>query len=383
MAADANLAAMSLSFRLASFYFVFFLYAGALVAYFPAYLASRGLSPAEIAWILALPQLARIFAPALWGTLADWTGAERGIVAFACAANVVCFALVPRFEGFGALAWLIGVAAVLSAGALPLVEAITLGALASTPGRYGPIRLWGSVGFIVVVLAGGMWLDWQGVGTLALAIALFAAASLGVSLWLPPTHKQAQRTSFALEWTKPMQALLGAGFCMALAHGALYAFFTLHLQRERYSGTLIGALWTLGVLAEMVVFLLLPALFRRFALSTILLASLGCAVLRFLAIAWLAGHLWILVLAQLLHAATFGAFHAASVAGVHRVFPPQSRSRGQALYSGVAYGAGGAVGALLAGWAWESAGPGLAFSLSAIAAGAGAFLAYSLKRAGL
>jgi PPP family 3-phenylpropionic acid transporter len=169
---------------------------------------------------------------------------------------------------------------------------------------------------------------------------------------------------------------------MSVAHGALYAFFTLHLQRQGYSGTAIGALWTLGVLAEIGVFVALPALFRRYALSSILLASFGCAVVRFLAIAWLAGQLWILVLAQLLHAGTFGAFHAASVAAVHRVFPAQAHGRGQTLFSGVAYGAGGAAGALLAGWAWEAAGPGLAFSLSALAAAAGAFLAYATKRAG-
>ena len=374
---------MPLAFRLASFYFVFFLYAGVLVAYFPAYLAWRGLSAGEIAWILALPQIARVFAPALWGTLADLTGAQRAIVLFACAVNAASFAMVPFFDGFGALALLIGIAAVLSAGALPLVEAITLGALAQTPGRYGPIRLWGSLGFIAVVLAGGLWLDWQGISTVAVAIAAFAAASLGVSLWLPSSGAQAPRQpSFALQWTLAMRAVLGAGFCMSLAHGALYAFFTLHLQRQGYSGTAIGALWTLGVVAEIGVFIALPALFRRYALSSILLASFGCAVLRFLAIAWLAGQVWILVLAQLLHAATFGAFHAASVAAVHRVFPAHAHGRGQTLFSGVAYGAGGAAGALLAGWAWEAAGPGLAFSLSALAGAAGAFLAYAMKRAG-
>ena len=374
---------MPLAFRLASFYFVFFLYAGVLVAYFPAYLAWRGLSPGEIAWILALPQVARVFAPALWGTLADLTGAQRGIVAFACAVNAASFALVPLVEGFGPLAWLIGIAAVLSAGALPLVEAITLGALAPTPGRYGPVRLWGSLGFIAVVLAGGWWLDRRGVATVAAAMAVFAAASLAVSLWLPRATAHAlQQQSFALQWSAPMRAVLGAGFCMSLAHGALYAFFTLHLQREGYSGTAIGALWTLGVVAEIGVFLALPLLFRRVALSSILLASFGCAVLRFLAIAWLAGELWILVLAQLLHAATFGAFHAASVATVHRVFPSHAHALGQTLFSGVAYGAGGAAGALLAGWAWEAAGPGLAFSLCALAAAAGAFLASTLKRTG-
>jgi PPP family 3-phenylpropionic acid transporter len=87
--------------------------------------------------------------------------------------------------------------------------------------------------------------------------------------------------------------------------------------------------------------------------------------------------------AQLLHAATFGLFHAASVAAVQRVFPEGAQGRGQTLFSSVAYGAGGATGMLLAGWGWEAAGPGLAFSLAALAGLAGAYFAYAVRRAGL
>ena len=157
----------------------------------------------------------------------------------------------------------------------------------------------------------------------------------------------------------------------------------MHLQREGYSGSAIGLFWTLGVLAEILVFLYLPAIFRRFALSAILVASFACAVLRFLAIGWLAAVPAVLLGAQLLHAATFGAFHAASVATVRRLFPPEAQGRGQTLFSSACYGAGGAVGALLAGWAWEAAGPALAFSLSSAIALTGLLLAHSLKRAGL
>jgi PPP family 3-phenylpropionic acid transporter len=158
---------------------------------------------------------------------------------------------------------------------------------------------------------------------------------------------------------------------MSAAHGTLYTFFTLYLERAGHSGMVIGGLWTLGVLAEIVVFLYLPALFRRHSLSAILLASFALAIARFIAIGWLPPSLWILVPAQLLHAATFGAFHAASVAAVHR------------LFSSLSYGAGGAAGALIAGWAWEASGPALAFSASAAAAAVGACFAYRLRRLGL
>ncbi|HEV8107168.1 MAG TPA: MFS transporter, partial [Burkholderiales bacterium] len=150
-----------------------------------------------------------------------------------------------------------------------------------------------------------------------------------------------------------------------------------------YRVATIGVLWSLSVVAEIVVFVFLPQLFRRFALSSILFGSFACAVVRFLILGWLADALWLVVIAQLLHAATFGAFHAAAVAAVHRVFPQAAHARGQTLFSSVTYGAGGAVGALAAGWVWQLGGPGLAFSLSALFGLAGLHFARGLRRAGV
>jgi MFS transporter, PPP family, 3-phenylpropionic acid transporter len=374
---------MRLPLRLSAFYFAHFFHGGGFVAYFPLYLAWRGFGALEIAWILALPQIARIFAPAAWGWIADQREARRGVVVFSCAAAAGGFLALPFVESFAGVAAVIGAASLLSAGALPLVEAITLGALAGQPGRYGPIRLWGSVGFIGAVLGGGAWLEVQPVRLLPWALLLFTIMALGAALSLPPQRVQAHSRGARLRFTPAVRALLGAGFCMALAHGTLYAFLTLHLERAGHSNSMIGVLWTLGVLAEIVVFLYLPALFRRYSLSGILFASFACAVIRFLALAWFPGELWLVLVAQLLHAATFGAFHAASVAAVHRVFPEAAQARGQTLFSSLSYGAGGAAGVLGAGWLWEAAGPGFAFTLSALAGLAGLLLAHDLKRRGL
>lgn len=379
---------MALSFsvpmRLAAFYFAYFAFAAAMVAYFPLYLAGRGLGAGEIAFVLALPQMARMFAPAAWGWLADRFAAQRAIVAFSCAVMTVGFLLLPAAAGTAGIALLIGLMSLLSAGALPLVEAIALASLAGNAGRYGPIRLWGSVGFILVVLAGGAWLDFRPVETLPAALAAFALISLVAAAGLPSAGVRAKaEPGDSVPGNPAVRALLAAGFCMAAAHGVLYAFLTLHLQRTGYSTTAIGVLWALGVLAEIVVFLFLPALFRRYSLATILMASLGCAVVRFLAIGWLAAEVWVLVIAQLLHAATFGSFHAASVAAVQRIFPASAQGLGQTLFSSLSYGAGGAAGALLAGWAWGAAGPGFAFSLGALGALAGAYFAVQLRRVGL
>ncbi len=373
---------LSLAPRLASFYFAWFAYAGIGLAFLPVYFAARGLSAGEIAFLVALPHVARTFAPAAWGWLADASGRRRAIVVFSCAASAIGFALMPWIGSVAALAVLVGAMSVLSASAVPLVEAITFASLAGQAGRYGPIRLWGSVGFILATLGGGVWLDYRPAQSLPHLLVVLALAALVIALALPssvgPRARAAPAASALL--ADGAVELLAAGFCMAAAHGTLYTFFTLYLERAGHSGLVIGMLWTIGVLAEILVFLFLPALFRRFTLSSILLASLACAIARFIAIGWLPPSLWMLIPAQLLHAATFGAFHAASVAAVHRVFPESAQARGQTLFSSLAYGAGGAAGALVAGWSWQAAGPAIAFSASAAAALAGACFAYRLRR---
>ena len=369
-----------MEFRLAAFYFLFFAHAAAYVAYFPLYLASRSLSAVEIAWVLALPAIARTFAPAAWGWVADRTGAHRAIVATSCLVTAVGTALLPFTDH---IAWVFGVMSLLSAGALPLVESITMGALAGQSGRYGPIRVWGSVSFIVVVLSGGVWLDRQPIATLPWVMTVLMLATLVSALTLPRGRVHASGSHATPRLSPEILALLAAGFCNAVGHGALYAFLSLHLEQTGYSGAMIGLLWTAGVVAEIFVFLYLPRLFRRFSLSTLLVASLALGFVRFLAIGWLAGNLWIVLLAQLLHAATFGSFHAAAVATVHRVFPQHAQGRGQTLFSSIGYGAGSAAGLLIAGWAWEAGGAAMAFSACAVASLAGAFFAQRLKRAGL
>src|ERR671922_1042344 len=101
-----------MAFRLSAFYFAFFAYSGVYVAYFPLYLAGRGLNALETAVVLALAPLARTFAPPAWGWLADRTGAHRAIVVFSCAVTALAFALLPFTDR---IAWVIGVMSVLSA----------------------------------------------------------------------------------------------------------------------------------------------------------------------------------------------------------------------------------------------------------------------------
>jgi PPP family 3-phenylpropionic acid transporter len=173
-----------------------------------------------------------------------------------------------------------------------------------------------------------------------------------------------------------VRAVLAAAFFMAFAHAPYYVFYSIHLVDHGYSKTMIGALWSLGVVAEIGVFLLMPGLLRKHALRSILLATFAAATVRFLVIGWGVDSLVLLVLAQLLHAATFGAFHAAVVAALNRWFAGQHQSRVQALYGSVSFGGGSLIGGLLAGLAWDPFGPAVTFSAAAAAACIGGWLVW-------
>jgi PPP family 3-phenylpropionic acid transporter len=369
--------------RLAAFYFAFFAHAGAFVTYFSLYLASLGLGAGEIAFAVAMPQAARIVAPALWGWLADswgarYAGAKRVVLAFSACAMLAGFAALLGESRPAAIALTLLALSLCSAGAAPLIESITFSVLQGRMGLYGPIRLWGSIGFILSVLGVGAWLDRNDAATLLPILVGLACGVLLASLLVPrapvvrPEHA-ASRLADVLR--RPgVLAFFGASLCMTAAHGTWYVFFSIHLAQAGYSKTMIGSLWTVGVLAEIVLFLRLPQLLARFSLRGVLLASFACAVVRFVAIGWGAQSLALLVAAQLLHAATFGAFHSASVAAVHRLFPGPVQARGQALFSSLCYGVGGTVGSLVAGATWQALGPGPSFTVGSLFALAGAVL---------
>ncbi|MEO8145917.1 MAG: MFS transporter [Betaproteobacteria bacterium] len=374
---------MHVAARLAAYYFAFFAHAGAYVSYFALFLAGRGLAAHEIAFALAMPQAARIVAPALWGWLADalggrYPGARRAIVVFSGFAMLAGFGAIYFQHTAGAIALSLLLISLFSAGAGPLVEAITFSVLKGGIGQYGPIRLWGSVGFILAVLGTGAWLDYHGTSALIAIAILLSAVVCAVSFALPdgPVLKlEHGGEAFGAVLRRPaVLAFFGACFLMTAAHGTMYVFYSIYLEQAGYSKTVTGVLLTLGVLAEILLFLRLPQLLRRFSLRTVLLASFACAVARFPAIGWGVDMLWLLAVAQLLHAATFGAFHSACVAAVHRLFPGPLASRGQALYSSIAYGLGGATGSLVAGAAWEPLGASASFAISALFALLGAAL---------
>lgn len=352
---------MSVPARLGAYYFAYFAYAGVLMPYFALWLAAQAFSAREIALILAMPAVARIFAPAAWGWIADRSGWRRGIVVFSAFAVCLGFAALYVVRGLAGTALVMFLLSVLAASALPIVESIALAATAGRVGQYGPIRLWGSVGFILAVLGTGAWLDHARPDTVLHIVVALAAVVCLVSLAIPSgaaaRPAQGGERIRGLLLRPEALAFFGACICMSIAHGAFNGFYSLFLERAGYSKSVIGALWTLGVVAEIVLFLRLPALMRRFSLRALLMAAFACAAVRFVAMALGVQQPLVLVAAQLLHAVTFGAFHAASIAAVHRMFPAPFEARGQTLYASLTHGVGGAAGMLVAGWTWVGLSP--------------------------
>jgi len=356
--------------RIAAFYFAYFCYLGAYAPYFTLYLAGEGFAAGEIATIQALPQFVRIFAPMAWGWLSDVTGSRRGVVALSCGLTTLAIGALFFAAGFFQTALTVAVIGLCSAAVLSIVDALTFSVLGANTDRYGPIRLWGSVGFIVAVLATGALLDIAPVAKLVWVLFGLCVATLVVSFGLPSTpvehaaHVKASLGSILKR--AEVIAFFAACTFMTVAHGALYVFYSIYLVEHGYSKTLVGLMWMLGVLAEIIVFIAMPSLVRQFSLKSILLASLVAAGVRFAAIGWGVEWVAVLVFAQLLHAATFGSFHAASIAAVHRLFAGPLQVRGQALYMSICYGLGGMAGTLLAGATWEWLGAPLTFGVSAL-----------------
>jgi len=312
-------------------------------------------------------QLMRILAPNMWGWLVERFGGRVTILRLSALMSLVGFGGFFLSTQFGGLLAAMALMAFFWSAALPLIEGLTFSHLGVDMHRYGSIRVWGSCGFIVAVLGLGQALDSVPIEAVLWVTATILAGILACSFTLPESAPPAlERSSSSMLDTlrRPeVRAVLAACFLMSAAHGALYVFYSIYLVDNAYDKALVGWMWTLGVAAEILVFMLMPRITRRFSLRAILIFSFACAVLRFVLIGWGADSLAVLLFAQLLHGATFGAYHAAAIAVVNLWFPGRLQSRGQALYGSLSFGAGGMLGGLLSGYTWDSLGPEWTFTL--------------------
>jgi PPP family 3-phenylpropionic acid transporter len=358
--------------RLSGFYFFYFAFVGAMAPFWGLYLRSLEFNAFQIGVLMSLLQVMRIFAPNIWGHIADHTGKRVAIVQLAALVCLVAFVGVFWATSFWALFAVMSLISFFWSASLPLVEATTLSHLGNSTDRYGRIRLWGSVGFILVVVGLGAALDHASI-KLVPWVVLGLLVGIVLTSRVIPEAEIARHAHVHIPLRDVLRrpevlALFGAALLMAAAHGPYYTFFTIHLVETGYSKSFAGWLWALGVVCEIGIFLVMPRVFARIRPETVLLATLLTAAVRFALIGWQADNLPVLLLAQLMHAFTFGAYHAAALSLVHRHFTGKNQARGQALYNSLAFGVGGTIGSLYSGAAWDSLGAGMTFSIASVCA---------------
>ena len=356
--------------RLSGFFRFYCASLGALVPYWSLYLKSLDFSVTEIGQLIAILMATKIVAPNIWGWIADHTGRRMAIVRSASLLGALAFAGVFLGSDYWWMALVITVFSFFWNASLPQFEATTMSHLGEDTWRYSSIRLWGSVGFIASVLLLGPLLDSHGAGLLP-GVVLTLFAGIWISSLLVP---ESAAGHLPLD-QGPLREVLGRPYVISLllvcfliqaSHGPYYAFFTIYLEDHGYSRTLIGQLWALGVVAEIGVFLGMSRLLPRYGARRLLLVAVGLTSLRWLLIAAFASKLGVMLFAQTLHAASFGVYHAVAIYLIHRLFTGSHQGRGQALYSSVSFGAGGAVGSLVSGYLWHGINPQAMFLLAAV-----------------
>ena len=365
----------SVRWAFGSFFFLYFAYVGLVSPYASLFFLDRGFNVIEIAVLMSMLQITRIVGPFSWGWLSDYLSNRVGIIRFcACLAALVfvCIFFLNSYMAF--FVWMFVLHTILSS-LMPLGESATVHALFkdnSFDKRYGRLRLWGSIGFIAMVLVAGELFQRKGIELYPI-IGMIVLSLLALITFLLHEPKMERRKMVKGEllvvlFNPDVRWFLLSGFFMIFAHAALYVFYSLYLSNLGYNKFQIGLFWALGVFAEVIFFYFQSKVLSRLDAEVVLQASFGVGVVRFALIA-LYPLTPVLIFAQILHAGTFAAHHSAATKLLQRWFTGPLQARGQALMATISYGLGGTLGGLCAGWIWDAFQPRDAFVMSALACG--------------
>ena len=335
------------------FYLTSFAVLGVYLPYFNLYLEALGFSGLQIGILTLLLPLSSALVPTLGGVLADRLGRRRALIIVSSLLALLAFSLVPGARTFGATVAVIAVFATLRAPALPLVEASAMEISEAGGPPYGRMRVWGSLAFIVMALGTGSLVGLRGeraaVHLVILLLALNAVSSVLIPREKIAAVAPAAPSSLGRFVRQPRVVLFLLACVLSQAsHGPYYVFYSIHLEKSGYRPQAIGLLWGVAVGFEIVAMLSMPRILKRLGTlptmgASVLLASVRwwiCAV----SVAPIA-----MALAQMLHAATYAAFHVAAVTHTHHLFGGARRSSGQAVYGSATYGVGNLIGMFLSG----------------------------------
>ena len=334
-------------------------HAGFFNPFLPLWLKDLGLSIAVITVLTSVQSATRMFAPYAWGMLSDRTGERAKLLRWGSIIALVASAGLWVDWGVAWLAVVLLVMFAQTSGMMPMTEAAVAHAVSHggtfNTKLYGRVRLCGSLGFMLAVLGAGAWFEHVGMKSFPLMVTLSLIALLYFAYRMPDVKEAPHTRAAGAVPIGPVLAqpevrwLFASIFFHVLSHMGIYTFFSLYMDSLGYSKTMIGVFWAVSVTVEIGWFFTQSRWLPRFSLTAWLVIAAAIMVFRMAVTASLASSLWILVIAQTLHAITFAAHHSACIALVSHYFPDSLRGRGQALFTVVGYGIPGVLGGILGG----------------------------------
>jgi PPP family 3-phenylpropionic acid transporter len=339
-------------------YFLYFGVMGIYLPYFNLYLYHIKLTAFQIGVLSSLRSVLLVLFPVFWGMLAERLQARRTIYVSCNIASAMIWSLylfTTRFE------WLVIITlgyGVFFSPIISFLEAITMDVLGKEKLRYGQTRAWGSVAFIAVVILVGGIIDVYPIGIILPLILAAGLVQSAVSLGAPSVRatklQELSRDTGQLMSRKSIVFLICA-FLMLLSHGAYYGFFSIHLEKLGFGKTFIGISWAVASAAEIIVMIHSGRIFKRFSLETVMIFSFTIAAVRWFLLAFVDSG-YMILMTQVLHAFTYGAFHMASILYMDALSSEASKTLGQTVNNAVSYGLGLMAGFFLSGYLYETIG---------------------------
>lgn len=373
--------------RIVFYYVAMFGTVGVLGPFLPVWLDDRGLRPEEIGVIMAALTWVRVVVNPFAAHVADTTGRRKRLALLAAAGACVGLAAMTEAYGFWAILAVLAFTAACQGPVLPVGENLCLLTIRACGLEYGRLRSWGSVAFIVVVTAAGYWLETAPASHIAYMLLfgwlfILAAVACLPDLRAPPKREPGQGFRAAPAWRLlkdvRFRLLLVAAAANMSAHAALNGFSSIHWKAAGISESEIGYLWSIGVVAEILLFRASAPIVRKLGPGWLMALGAAGGVIRWFGLGLTTDFVALLLL-QTLHGLTFGAAHLGAMTYLQRHVPAENSATGQALYS--ALGMGAAMGLMMpiTGWLYGGFGGG-AFLAMAGLSGVGLIFAILLAR---
>ncbi|MCH6194734.1 MULTISPECIES: 3-phenylpropionate MFS transporter [Serratia] len=359
---------------LALSYFTYFFSYGIFLPFWGVWLKGEGIAPETIGILLGAGLVARFLGSLL---IAPRVKDPSHLVSALRLLALLTLAFAVGFcfgNGWGWLMLVIAGFNLFFSPLVPLTDALAATWQKQIRMDYGRVRLWGSLAFVIGSALTGQLVAVWGHNAILYSLILSVLAMLLGMLLKPSvmpqgearTHGGAERSLWALLKEGPVWRFLLCVTLLQGAHAGYYSFGSIYWQEAGYSASTIGYLWSLGVVAEVIIFASSNVLFRRWNARNLLLLSACCGVLRWSLMAYSTELGWLLLI-QILHCGTFTVCHLAAMRFI-AARQGQEVIQLQAVYSALAMGGGIAVMTVIAGFLFEHWQGGVFWVMAAVAA---------------